>query len=328
MNYELAALANKGTQFTGGVVQRKCDKFQKEHALQLATRSVPDSMPPIVHEVLRSPGAPLDANSRDLMESSLGHDFSRVRVHTDGKAAESARSVDALAYTVGLDVVFGKGYYSPRSNEGQRLIAHELMHVVQQWGQSPSNPLIQRKSKSGTITSVSQWDNLSADAQRAIDKIYFNKLDPDHQNAFRSVYKALVAEGLWDEIVHIFNVSVGGTRGIKADSKRSMISRLSSNANFCRDIFQSKWRQMVKAGTEGLHFSYITPNRISVHLDTIAPVAGREPNGNCRYSMPHLLPHAGKDWLGLRNVEIFPPPGRETQPGEVQPAIRFRIPGT
>ncbi|MCL4266862.1 MAG: DUF4157 domain-containing protein [Anaerolineae bacterium] len=92
------------------------------------------AVPPIVHEVLRSPGRPLDFATRAFMEPRFAHDFSQVRVHTDGKAAESARAVKALAYTVGRDVVFGLGQYQPATNAGQKLLAHELAHVVQQGG--------------------------------------------------------------------------------------------------------------------------------------------------------------------------------------------------
>ena len=90
------------------------------------------TVPPIVHEVLRSPGVPLDPATRAYMEPRFGHDFSRVRVHADARATESARAVDALAYTVGHDVVFNKGQYAPRVLEGRRLMAHELTHVLQQ----------------------------------------------------------------------------------------------------------------------------------------------------------------------------------------------------
>jgi hypothetical protein len=73
------------------------------------------------------------------MESRFGHDFSRVRVHTDGRAAEAARSVDARAYTVGDEIVFARGGYAPGSATGRRLLAHELAHVVQQrLGGSPT----------------------------------------------------------------------------------------------------------------------------------------------------------------------------------------------
>lgn len=87
-------------------------------------------VPPIVHEVLNSSGQLLDENTRLFMESRFGHDFSKVRVHTDTKAAESAESVNALAYTVGSNVVFGAGHYSPATKEGKMLLAHELMHVT------------------------------------------------------------------------------------------------------------------------------------------------------------------------------------------------------
>jgi hypothetical protein len=66
------------------------------------------------------------------MEPRFGPDFSRVRVHTDAWAVKSARALNALAYTVGRDVVFGRGQYAPQSNQGRRLLAHELTHVLQQ----------------------------------------------------------------------------------------------------------------------------------------------------------------------------------------------------
>jgi hypothetical protein len=98
------------------------------------------SAPPIVHEVLRSSGQPLDAATRSLMESRLGHDFGAVRIHTDTLAAESSRAVEALAYTVGSDIAFAAGQYTPRTVRGRQLIAHELTHVIQQRGQgSPSS---------------------------------------------------------------------------------------------------------------------------------------------------------------------------------------------
>jgi hypothetical protein len=88
--------------------------------------------PPIVHDVLRSPGQPLDPATRAFMEPRFGYDFSRVRVHADARAARSADAVDALAYTVGRDIVFAAGRYAPRSNQGRKLLAHELTHVRQQ----------------------------------------------------------------------------------------------------------------------------------------------------------------------------------------------------
>jgi hypothetical protein len=88
--------------------------------------------PPIVHEVLRSPGQPLDPATRTFMEPRFGHDFSKVRVHTDARAAEAALSIDARAFTSDRGIVFGAGEYAPQTLSGRRLVAHELTHVVQQ----------------------------------------------------------------------------------------------------------------------------------------------------------------------------------------------------
>jgi hypothetical protein len=89
-------------------------------------------VPPIVHEVLHSPGQPLDAETRAFMEPRFGHDFSHVRVHTDTKAAESAHAINAHAYTLGENVVFADRQYQPRSVPGRHLLAHELAHTIQQ----------------------------------------------------------------------------------------------------------------------------------------------------------------------------------------------------
>lgn len=96
--------------------------------------------PSIVHDVLRGAAQPLDANTRALMEPRFGQDFSQVRVHADDRATESARAVNALAYTVGRDVVFGAGQYTPATSGGQRLLAHELTHVAQQGAKPASQP--------------------------------------------------------------------------------------------------------------------------------------------------------------------------------------------
>lgn len=101
---------------------------------QASSAAAVDAAPPVVHDVLQTPGQPLDASTRGFMEQRFGHDFGKVRVHTDSRAAESAQAVNAVAYTVGRDVVFGAGQYAPHNREGQRLLAHELTHVVQQAG--------------------------------------------------------------------------------------------------------------------------------------------------------------------------------------------------
>lgn len=112
-------------------LQRRAVDNQSEHS----------EVPPIVHEVLRSPGTSLDAATRAFMEPRFGHDFSQVRLHTGARAAESAQAVNALAYTVGSNVVFGAGQYGPGMARGRELLAHELAHVVQQTSGTASDSL-------------------------------------------------------------------------------------------------------------------------------------------------------------------------------------------
>jgi hypothetical protein len=88
--------------------------------------------PPIVHEVMSTPGQPLDPTARAFMEPRFGQDFGRIRIHTDLRAAESARAIDALAYTLGEHIVFDAGQYAPNTSYGKQLLSHELTHSMQQ----------------------------------------------------------------------------------------------------------------------------------------------------------------------------------------------------
>ncbi|MGI9182853.1 MAG: eCIS core domain-containing protein [Longimicrobiaceae bacterium] len=97
-----------------------------------------NAAPASVDHVLAGPGRPIEPQLRQDMEQRFGYDFSRVRVHSGAAAEQSARDVDAHAYTVGQDIVFGAGRFAPNDFSGRRLIAHELTHVVQQTGSNPS----------------------------------------------------------------------------------------------------------------------------------------------------------------------------------------------
>jgi hypothetical protein len=91
-----------------------------------------DAVPASVDQALAGPSRPLEPALQQDMEQRLGHDFSRVRIHSGVAAEHSAREVNAYAYTVGQDIVFGAGRFAPGTRDGRRLIAHELAHVVQQ----------------------------------------------------------------------------------------------------------------------------------------------------------------------------------------------------
>src|SRR6185295_10545670 len=97
-------------------------------------------------------GAPLDPGVRAYMEPRFGTDFGGVRVHAGGEAANSARTLNARAYTVGRNIVFGASEYRPDSAAGRRLIAHELTHVVQQDSAAPEpTPRAQRTAVDTTV---------------------------------------------------------------------------------------------------------------------------------------------------------------------------------
>lgn len=131
----------------------KTDESNKRKNKQLILQRHPmnhielSEAPPIVHEVLHSSGQPIDTRTRSIMETRFGHDFSKVRIHTDDRAAESTRMINARAFIVGQDVVFGKGQYSPGTTEGKRLLAHELAHVLPQTGTQTFNPTIQMQEE-------------------------------------------------------------------------------------------------------------------------------------------------------------------------------------
>jgi hypothetical protein len=118
-------------------LSRKCAACEEEEAQKLQTKPVGATAavaeaPPIVHEVLRSRGQPLDPGSRAFFEPRFGRDFANVRAHTNTRAAASAAAIGASAYTYGPNIVFAVGRYEPNTSSGRRLLAHELTHVLQQ----------------------------------------------------------------------------------------------------------------------------------------------------------------------------------------------------
>jgi hypothetical protein len=113
-----------------------CDKCKDEKKGKLQRKAAgaltPTEAPPIVHEVLRSPGQPLDSATRSFFEPRFGADFSNVRIHTGQRADRAARDVSAAAFTVGSDIAFARGRYAPETTSGKQLLAHELTHTIQQ----------------------------------------------------------------------------------------------------------------------------------------------------------------------------------------------------
>lgn len=122
-------------------IQRKCDECDAE---KLQRKAEEGGELEVTHgiesqiESLRGGGQPLPESVRAHFEPRFGHDFSSVRLHTGAGAAQLARSINAKAFTIGRHVAFGSGQYSPETVTGQRLLAHELTHVVQQSGRPAS----------------------------------------------------------------------------------------------------------------------------------------------------------------------------------------------
>ena len=148
---------------TGGLIQRKdacscggdCPRCQEDSPAEIIQPKLrPSSQlvggdPSAIGSVLGSPGEQLAASTREFMEARFGHDFSAVRVHSDSAANASAIDFGSHAYTVGRHVVFGPGAYRPETNDGRRLIAHELTHTLQ-----PQGGVVRRSAISDDIQAV------------------------------------------------------------------------------------------------------------------------------------------------------------------------------
>lgn len=216
------------TPTAGGLLQRKCacgqhtsgvecEECKNKRLLQrkASGQNEVSEVPPIVHEVLRYPGQPLDPATRAFFEPRFGHDFGRVRVHTDAKAAESARALDALAYAIGRDIFFSPGRYEPGSLAGRWTLAHELTHILQQGGKSVlSGQNIgidaaegheqQADAVATAAVSGRQLDSVTAGTTASIMLLtpeQFRKTlgtTPDQKSAIDALFTNALFKALWD----------------------------------------------------------------------------------------------------------------------------------
>ncbi len=142
----------------------QCKDCDEERLQRSATTQAhqPSPSPQVAAQVqsIRGAGKPLNPELRDFFEPRFGHDFSQVRVHTDARANETARALNARAYTLSSDVVFAEGEYKPDTTDGRRLLAHELTHVVQQQN---SNADAHVATSSFSISSVNDPSEVEAD---------------------------------------------------------------------------------------------------------------------------------------------------------------------
>lgn len=180
--------------------------------------------PTSVDRTLVSAGRPLDPALQQDLGQRFGHDFSQVRVHTDETAAQSAREVNARAYTVGNHVVFGAGQFAPGSHDGRRLIAHELTHVLQQSAAEggrvdPRHVTIARKKKE---SGPSKEEIKKNKAQRDAIALFWN----DMQTYFPGEARKLAGSGFDDSVDYLttsFQEGVTIQGGVKTSRAAPMI---------------------------------------------------------------------------------------------------------
>lgn len=156
-------------------IQRKCAECEEEEK-QVQTKangtgSGEKEAPSIVNDVINSSGKSLDTETRSTMENRFGYDFSNVKIHTDSLAAKSAQSINALAYTAGNNIVFNEGQYSPGTESGQRLLSHELTHVVQQNTTLRMKSIQRRVIDNNVTTTPAMLTTLGLTRQQVIDTI-------------------------------------------------------------------------------------------------------------------------------------------------------------
>lgn len=200
---------------------------------------------------LRSSGQPLDSHTRATMESGLGHDFGKVRIHTDSQAAESAHSLRAKAYTSGDHVVFGSGRYDTNTSDGRKLLAHELTHVAQQ-DRGDAVPAIQRAplteadAETEEVASVSAADKTDAelvhgiiDTQLAIltgwetalanfDKVLTSASAKSAKPDFRKVFVSFFQDQLMGELISRSKVKGAGSAFALLGSLEAEVERASA----------------------------------------------------------------------------------------------------
>lgn len=159
--------------------------------------------PPSVKDALASPGSPLSPPVKEDMEQRFGHDFSQVRVHSDGIAERSSQDLNAHAYTVGRDLVFGSDKFAPETPQGQRLLAHELTHVIQQTGLTPGSMPIQRQTPAPAATKKENAPAQGMDTATESSATGEAELSPLRQelfNLFEHFEKKVVGDPEFDDV--------------------------------------------------------------------------------------------------------------------------------
>jgi hypothetical protein len=240
---EAAVLRRKCACGTHTISGQSCGSCAERERAALGLRGAePESdIQPVVHDVLRAPGEPLDSNVAATMSVRIGQDFSSVRVHNGAKAADAARSLDALAFTAGRDIVFGAGQYNPASLRGRHILGHELAHVAQQGG---GNGRLRADSAALQIGRAS--DPAEVDADRVADLLATDKPIPSVSPRVPALRRLSKEAGIGIGIGVGSAVLIGGGFGIAAalgafSSKDDVPSLKDSK-------FRERWEKALQEG--------------------------------------------------------------------------------
>ncbi|MEP0824669.1 MAG: DUF4157 domain-containing protein [Nitrososphaera sp.] len=268
-----------------------------------------------IGDIRSSSGSLLDASTKEFMESRFGYDFSSVRVHTDGTAAQSANRVNALAYTIGNNIVFGEGMYQPDTTQGRRLLAHELTHVVQQNG----NKINAKHSSDNIDIRVNDYSN-NTTVQRFGDPAQIPSgmscpvaVDTPLgvvENLLFSVGTSALSTDQQTQIESFVNNwhALGGNFDVRVDGYASVDGPQGLNWTLSCDRAQAVVNELItpSSGVPGIPSSFIT---FFAHGETDEFSTSNAPNRRATISSnmpapptPPACPHPGE----LREVELQP----------------------
>jgi hypothetical protein len=229
---EADSVADKVMRMPETKVQRQPMGEDKEEE-PLQTKRTGDNTPKVTSSIesqinsLGGGGRALSQSERAFFEPRFGHDFNDVKVHTDSRAAELARDVNAKAFTVGHDVVFDTGQYSPETMQGKRLLAHELTHVTQQG----AAPLLQRQTKEKVHPIVRAWETCHLHKSPNPSSDYWTYNDELIQFQKNQDLKMISSEGEWLKVEGEAFLPTGESVGIST----GWINRSSTNLAPAKD---------------------------------------------------------------------------------------------
>lgn len=190
------------------------------------TNQPPDAEASAIDQAVREPGQPLEPATRSLMDRRFGYDFGHVRVHTGAQAAESARKINALAYTYRGHVVFGSGQYEPSSGQGLHLLTHELAHVVQQGGANSAS--VQRACGPAQIAARPTTCTITKNATAVGTRFYFKTDCDDFADGQQAAFDNFVATIPSSSTVNVLGLASAGAAVFKENLSCSRALKVAS----------------------------------------------------------------------------------------------------